>query len=59
MFRGGVQELTVVVVECVDEADAPCHALGPILHKSRMQFDWMKFQQSLETLQFQRLEFKV
>ncbi|MDU5609646.1 MAG: hypothetical protein E6044_09760 [Actinomyces sp.] len=27
--------------------------------KSRMQFDWVKFQQSLETLQFQRCEFKV
>ena len=27
--------------------------------KTRMQFDWEKFQQSLKTLQFQRSEFKV
>lgn len=42
--------MTVMAVECVDEAEAPCRALGPTLHKSRMQFDWEKFQQSLETL---------
>ena len=42
-FRGGLLEVTVVAVECVDEADAPCHASGPTLQKSRMQFDWMKF----------------
>ncbi len=29
------------------------------LQKTRMQFDWEKFQQSLKTLQFQRSEFKV
>ena len=27
--------------------------------KSRMQFDWMKFQSSLKTLQFQRFDFKI
>ncbi|WP_302701587.1 hypothetical protein [uncultured Actinomyces sp.] len=32
---------------------------GACPQKSRMQFDWVKFQQSLETLQFQRYEFKV
>ena len=29
------------------------------LQKTRMQFDWVKFQRSLKTLQFQRSEFKV
>ena len=34
-------------------------AAGPALSKIRMQFDCMNFQQSPETLQFQRYEFKV
>ena len=34
-FHGGSLEVTVVAVECVDEAEAPCRALGPPLHKSR------------------------
>ena len=51
--------MAVAAVECVDEAEAPCCVSVPTLQKSRMQFDWMKFQQSLKTLQFQRSKFKV
>ena len=32
-FRGGSLEVMVVAVECVDEAEAPCRALGPTLTK--------------------------
>ena len=28
-------------------------------HKSRMQFNWVKIQQSMKTLQFQRCKFMV
>ena len=51
--------MVVASVECVDEAEAPCRVSVPSLQKSRMQFDWEKFQQSLKTLQFQRSKFKV
>ena len=51
--------MAVAAVECVDEAEAPYHVSVPTLQKSRMQFDWEKFQQSLKTLQFQRSQFKV
>ena len=58
-FHGGSLEMAVAAVECVDEAEAPCRVSVPTLQKSRMQFDWEKFQQSLKTLQFQRSQFKV
>ena len=32
---------------------------GLVSHKSRMQFDWAKIQQSLKTLQFHRCKFMV
>ena len=41
------------------QAAVPGDDAGACPPKSRMQFDWVKFQQSLETLQFQRYEFKV
>ena len=34
-------------------------SMRPLPTKTRMQFDWMKFQRSLKTLQFQRCEFNV
>ena len=46
-------EMAVAAVECVDEAEAPCRVSVPTLQKSRMQFDWEKFQHSPKTLQFQ------
>ena len=58
-FHGGSLEVAVAAVECVDEAEVPCRVSVPTLQKSRMQFDWEKFQQSLKTLQFQRSKFKV
>ena len=36
-----------------------CGGVRSLPPKSRMQFDWEKFQQSLKTLQFQRSKFKV
>mgnify|MGYP001748718103 FL=1 len=51
--------MAVAAVECVDEAEAPCRVSLPTLQKSRMQFDWEKFQHSPKTLQFQRSQFKV
>ena len=51
--------MAVAAVECVDEAEAPCRVSVPTPPKSRMQFDWEKFQQSLKTLRFQRSKFKV
>ena len=40
-----------------------CQALAELQNdtpaKSRMQFDWMKFQQSLKTLEFQHYKFIV
>ena len=43
----------------LDRVFVPVGGGGACPPKSRMQFDWVKFQQSLETLQFQRCEFKV
>ena len=41
------------------QAAVPGDDAGAFPEKSRMQFDWVKFQQSLETLQVQRYEFKI
>ena len=51
--------------DCGDESRARrpvCGArggVGGLPQKSRMQFDWVKFQQSQKTLQFQRSNFRI
>ena len=37
----------------------PAGTYAPTPQKTRMQFDWVKFQRSLKTLQFQRSDFKI
>ena len=40
-------------------AATPARSYKPTPQKTRMQFDWERFQQRLKTLQFQRSEFKT
>ena len=40
-------------------ATPPASTYTPAPQKTRMQFDWVKIQQSLKTLQFQRSYFKI
>ena len=40
-------------------AAPPTCSYKPAPQKTRMQFDWVKFQRSLKTLQFQRSDFKI
>ena len=43
-FHGGSLEVAVVSVECVDGAAVSVVVSGAWPQKSRMQFDWVKFQ---------------
>ena len=42
-----------------DRSATPARSHGHTPQKTRMQFDWMKFQRSLKTLQFRRSDFRI